>query len=70
MNPATRTKQIKKALKAAKVEILACYSEQPEWTLVRVYERDPAVAALTCAGFDQIDESGRGPHVTELRVSA
>lgn len=72
MNPATRTKRVKAALRAADVEILACYSEQREWTRTRVYNKvaDDAIKALTDAGFTDVRPAGSGPHVTELNVWA
>jgi len=57
LNPATRTKRIKKALRAAKVGIVACHSVRPAWTLVRIYDPVAAVEVLNAAGFDRIDRS-------------
>lgn len=72
MNPATRTRRTKVALRTAGIEILACYSPQREWTQVRVYNRvaSDAIEALHAAGFARVDSLGSGPFVTELSVWA
>lgn len=72
MHPATRTKRVKAALREAGVEILACYSEQPEWTRLRVYNKvaQQATTALTAAGFTDVRDAGPGYCVTEMNVWA
>lgn len=59
MNAATRTKRVKAILRTLPVQILACYSEQREYTLVRVPlvqgEKALAMQSLTDAGWDVRD---------------
>jgi hypothetical protein len=72
MKPAARTKRVKAALRTNRIEILSCYSEQPEWTQLRVYNRvrEDAITALNAAGFNDIRSAGNGPFVTELSIWA